>query len=309
MSIKNDKIYNCSSCNKTYKSYMGFWKHNKKYHNNVQNNDINKMSTNGLLLSTNGLLLSTSGLLLSTSGLLLSTNKKSNVLHCKYCNEIFNIRQTRWKHEQKCQLKNNIKIENDKLRALCAQAETIWSQKYEIELLKKNNNNQIITTNNTNNSNNNNINNTINIVKFGNERLGDVLSKDEMFKITEYINNSINESIKQVHFNDKRPELKNIMIKNLKDKNIYIFDGQKFIVDNKYRNLYELIDNHIYNIQTFINNNKSNFNENHLMRLEKFLRLVENDAKCTINNTKYNSYYDYKVDDINTLIYNLCKNE
>jgi hypothetical protein len=49
-----------------------------------------------------------------------------------------------------------------------------------------------------------------------------------MFKITEYINNSINESIKQVHFNDKRPEfralvpkqdtksiLKNIMIKNL----------------------------------------------------------------------------------------------
>ena len=71
------------------------------------------------------------------------------------------------------------------------------------------------------------------------------------------------------------------MIKNLKDKNIHIFDGQKFIVDNKYINLYELIDNHIYNIQTFINNNKNNFNENHLMRLEKFLRLVENDAKCT----------------------------
>jgi hypothetical protein len=32
----------------------------------------------------------------------------------------------------------------------------------------------------------------------------------------------------RVHFNDKRPEFKNIMIKNL-----HIFDGGKFIVDNK----------------------------------------------------------------------------
>ncbi len=71
------------------------------------------------------------------------------------------------------------------------------------------------------------------------------------------------------------------------------------------RNLYELIDNHIYNIQTFINNNKNKFNENHLVRLEKFLKLVKDDGKCTINKIKYNSYYDYKVDNINTLIYNL----
>ena len=251
MSIKNDKIYNCVNCNKTYKSYMGFWKHNKKYHNNVQNNNDQLLSTNDQLLSTKNQLLST---------------KKYK---CKYCDKSYDILQSRWKHEQKCQVKNN---EIDKL-------------KYEIELLKKNNNNQIITTNNnsnnTNNSNNNNINNTINIVKFGSERLSEILSENEMFKISEYINNSINESIKRVHFNDKRPELKNIMIKNLKDKNVHIFDGKKFIVDNKYRNLYELIDNHIFNIQTFINNNKDNFSENHLIRLEKFLQLVENDAKCT----------------------------
>ncbi len=64
-------------------------------------------------------------------------------------------------------------------------------------------------------------------------------------------------------------------------KNLYIFDVGEFIVDNKYRNLYELIDNHIYNIQTFINNNKNKFTENHLVRLEKILKLVEDDAKCT----------------------------
>ncbi len=132
------------------------------------------------------------------------TNNKIDVLECKYCNEKFKFRQCRWRHEQKCKIKDNIKIENNKLRALCAQAGTIRSQKYEIELLK-NNNNQIITTNNNtntknsnNNNNNNNINNTINIVKFGTEKLSEILNENEMLKITEFINNSVNESIKRV---------------------------------------------------------------------------------------------------------------
>ena len=70
-----------------------------------------------------------------------------------------------------------------------------------------------------------------------------------------------------------------------------------------------MIDNHIYNIQTFISNNKEKFHDLHLVKIEKFLRLIEEDAKCVINKVKYDSYYDFKVDDINTLIYNLCKNE
>jgi hypothetical protein len=130
-----------------------------------------------------------------------------------------------------------------------------------------------------------------------------------MLKITEYINNSVNESIKCVHFNDKRPELKNIRIKNLKNKYLEIYNGKKFITDKKYNNLYELIDNHIYNIQTFISNNKEKFNDLHLIKIEKFLKVLEENAKYVVNKIKYNNYYDFKVDDINTLIYNLSKNE
>ena len=59
------------------------------------------------------------------------------------------------------------------------------------------------------------------------------------------------------------------------------------------------------NIQTFINNNKNKFNDLHLTRIEKYLKIIEDDTKCIVNKIKYNSYYDYKVDDINTLIYNL----
>ena len=130
--------------------------------------------------------------------------------------KLYKFRQSKCRHEQKCKIKydeNNekLKIENTKL-------------KYEIELLKNNNNNQITTTNNnqniTTNSNNNTVNNTINIIKFGGENLSEILTEAEMMKITQYINLSINESIKRVHFNDKRPEYKNIKIKNL--KNVYL---------------------------------------------------------------------------------------
>ena len=278
----------CEICNKKYITNSGFWKHNNKYHNSIQNNNDQLLSTNNQLLSTKNEVL---------------LNKKYK---CRYCDKSYDILQSRWKHEHKCKIKdnNNKQIEIDKL-------------KYEIELFKNNsnqitNNNQITTNNNhitTNNNNNNTVNNTINIVKFGGERLSEILTEEEMMKITKYINFSVNESIKSVHFNDKRPEFKNIRIKNLKGNHLQIHNGVKFITDKKYSNLYELIDNHIYNIHTFITNNKEKFNNIHLTRLEKFLRLIEEDAKCVINKVKYDSYYDFKVDDINTLIYNLCKND
>ncbi len=107
--------------------------------------------------------------------------------------------------------------------------------KYEIELLKNNNNS------------NNTVNNTINIVKFGSENLSEILSENEMLKITEFINSSVNESIKRVHFNNKRPELKNIRIKNLKDKHLEIHNGKKFITDKKsFNSIFGLISNNFF---------------------------------------------------------------
>ena len=61
------KTYFCEICKKTYTTYMGFWKHNKKYHK----------EDNEEVLNTN-------------------TN-------CKYCNQQLASRQGRWRHEQKCQ--------------------------------------------------------------------------------------------------------------------------------------------------------------------------------------------------------------
>jgi hypothetical protein len=109
---------------------MGFWKHNKKYHNNIHNfNDESSSSENQVLLNENLFLSNINQVLSSENSVLLSSKKYK----CKYCDKSYDIVQSRWFHEQKCKIKynennENIKIENEKLRTLCA-------QKYEIELL------------------------------------------------------------------------------------------------------------------------------------------------------------------------------
>jgi hypothetical protein len=69
-----NKNYECNICKKYYKSYMGYWKHNKKYHH--EKNIDNKIK-----------------------------------FSCKYCNKELANRHSRWRHEQKCKLVNPITLE------------------------------------------------------------------------------------------------------------------------------------------------------------------------------------------------------
>ena len=182
----NKKEYLCKICNKNYASASSLCNHNKKFHNNVQKNNNQVLSSEYQVLSSKHQVLSSENEVLKI--------KKYN---CRHCDKSYDILQSRWFHEQKCKIKNDennekLKIENNKLRALCAQAGIKKSQKYEIELL--NNNNQIITTNNNNqitttnnNSNNNNtVNNTVNIIKFGTEKLQNILILQLMSQLKEY---------------------------------------------------------------------------------------------------------------------------
>lgn len=57
---------------------MGFWLHNKKYHQENQQIENNNETI-------------------------------SNI--CKYCNKILANRQSKWRHEQKCKSSNNITLE------------------------------------------------------------------------------------------------------------------------------------------------------------------------------------------------------
>ncbi len=174
-----------------------------------------------------------------------------------------------------------------------------------------NNNNIInnITNNNTNNSNNSNntintINNTTVNIKFGNENLSNLLSEKEMLKIVNKCRYSVEESIKLVHFNDNRPEYKNVLITNLQNNIAYIFDGNKFIAQNKDIILNELFDSHFGNIESYMLNDDiiTKLNNDILYKyLTKFINEINKDEK---NKDYKNGYKFFKLNEIKTFVYN-----
>jgi len=258
--VKKSKIptkFFCNICNKFYASNSSFCNHNKKFHKNETN-------TNNIDLGKESKDLSKD----------LGKESKDKYI-CRYCNKNYKHKQTRWTHEQICKnnntnnnnilLKNEINDLKDKINLL------LNSNKIHPKTLQKintqnNNNNNINNINNTQNNNinnniqniNNNIqNNNINVtyVTFGNEKLSEILSEKEMKKILSHLRLSVEESIKMVHFNNERPQYKNIFITNMRDNLAYIFNGNKFEVKTKEYVLSDLLNNHLNNIESFIEDN------------------------------------------------------
>ena len=85
------KIFFCHKCDKTYKSYMGLWLHEKKYHSEVKT--VTTPNTN-----------------------------------CKYCNKKLATRQSKWRHEKTCASKNNLTID-EKFKQLTDEIKELKEQK------------------------------------------------------------------------------------------------------------------------------------------------------------------------------------
>jgi hypothetical protein len=199
--------------------------------------------------------------------------------------------------------------------------------KNKINVLK----NQIITAqatniniaNNANNANNINnvntyngtvINNTINIVPFGTEKIDEMLSLSEKIKILERKMLSIDESIKTVHFNDNRPEYKNIFISNLKNDIAYIHNGTKFIASSKREILDCLTDFHLANIESLIDENNNNNIRKYVSpqiigTIEKLLNKMEDDEEPAydMSGKKFKNHRTFKINGLKQTIYNESK--
>jgi len=172
--------------------------------------------------------------------------------------------------------------------------------------LEKINNQLNNCTNNINNGQiTNNINNTY--VKFGDLEYEKILNNKQIKQILNKQYMSLEESIKQVHFNENLPEYNNVFITNMKDDIAYVFNGKQFISLRKNEMLNELINTHIKEINFSLEKNKNKLNEKYVIRLEKFLDMLnDDDTKFTDkdNQRTYNSYKAYKMNSIKLLIYN-----
>ena len=106
-------------------------------------------------------------------------------------------------------------------------------------------NNTMLTNNNQNILNNNIINNTnkleVKILAYGKEDICHI-SDDDYKLILNRGFKSVEELVKQIHFNKNRPENHNIHISNMRDNYVMVFDGNKWLLRNRQATIDDLYD-------------------------------------------------------------------
>ena len=154
---------------------------------------------------------------------------------CLHCNKIFASQSNRIRHQKTCKkllasdqnsiLLEKMKMLEDKLADLEAkQPSTI--------------------NNNTNNNSHNTTNYIQNIVinKHGDEDMSYLTDNQKMLNLSKGFN-SVVDYLKKKHFDPKHPENSNIFRGSLKSSEVYIFNGEKWIIDNLHDAVYNLNDN------------------------------------------------------------------
>jgi hypothetical protein len=305
MEEKNN--YSCKICNKQYSSQSSLCNHNKRFHTNIKldskkvNNGQSKIN---LSVNQN-----------SQFGNLI--DEKENKYDCRYCSNEYKYKQSRWKHEIKCKLKFD-KINEEMLK----HKEENLKQKDEIIQLQKklltakrldkktfqSLNKILIERSNINSNNTNIVNNNYQIVSIRKENLLNVLTMQEKKIILNSKFNSLEKLVEITHCGTMN-QFKNIIITNLKDNYAYNYDETKgyFVAVPKNKLLDNLIMLRLTDIEAIYDELKSanKIDERTKNIIQKFLDRMENEHTPFIDNdTKYENYKSYKINNIKILLYN-----
>ena len=178
------------------------------------------------------------------------SHKKLKMYPCNYCEETFATMANKRRHElHRCKDNSNVsksiiikhetqikKLEREKENQIKKHEKAMEKQKK--ELMKQI---EILLTKVGNTTINNTQTNNIQLNNYGSEDLSHISYSDktQMLKIP-YI--MIQRMIEKIHFNDLKPENKNLMIVNKKDKYIKIYENGKWIYKDKKTTLEDLID-------------------------------------------------------------------
>ena len=149
-------------------------------------------------------------------------NMKKKFL-CENCGSTFSSKASKRRHQlHRCKIKNNFDNLLKKMETKHEEEKTVLHNKID-QLIERVGNR---TTNITNNTQNIILNN------YGNEDMSHITDgiKSQLLKVPFAM---IPKMIEAVHFNDEKPENKNIFLPNKKDKLVKIFKGDKWVHLNK----------------------------------------------------------------------------
>jgi uncharacterized C2H2 Zn-finger protein len=157
--------------------------------------------------------------------------------HCLHCDKIFANQSSRIRHQKTCKKllasdQNNILLEKMKM---------LEDKLAELTLKQP-------STINNNNNNTNNSHNTTNYIqnivinKHGYEDMSHLTDNQKIINLSKGYN-SVPDYVLLKFFDPKHPENSNIFRGSLKSSEVYIFNGEKWIIDNLHDAVYNLNDN------------------------------------------------------------------
>jgi hypothetical protein len=286
--------FNCDKCKKKYSSYQSIWNHNKKFHSNNIELNVN-------------------------DNIKLDINDK---IKCDYCNKHYNNKYTLKTHLKTCSIKKfneqTIQINNDNLIILeQLKIERIKEEKEVLKLKLKLKSKSSSTTTNNNikninsqlNLNNTNINNNFKIISIGRENLQEILSLIEKKTILNARYGCLEQLVNIIHCGNY-DQFKNILITNLKDEYAYKYDNNlnKFICIKKNEIIRDLVSERLENIREIYEelSETNKINDSTKKLIKEFLDKMTNEDKYieNVEGTTYKNFRTYKEHRVKILIYN-----
>ena len=266
-------IYKCELCNfiTKIKTQHKIHLNTKKHHNNEHKYGLNigKNSTKEHKCSRN-------------------EHKITDDLWCKFCNKEFKTKANLTRHiKNYCKHVGN-KINSNKLETKIKNIENVLcKQQKEHDKEKKFLFKQIELL--LNKVGNTTINNTQNIQlnNYGKEDLSHITESFKLDLLSKPYG-MIPKLIKEVHFNDTKPENKNIALTNKNDNKIKIFTGSKWIYKNKEEMLNDLVDGKYYILDTYYDST-NNLNSQTKTKYNKFRTFFDEKDKKLLEQIKNDS--------------------
>ena len=237
--------YTCELCDYVTQYKSNFKKHASTKKHRLKLLKTHKLSSDNGVMNTNEHKMNTNEHKMNTNEHKVSKSIKKSIF-CEFCNKSFNTPASKRRHEKYYCRENPDFIEkiitskNTKIISLEKDKEELKKTNEKLESEKKELYKQVSTllekVGNTTN-----IHNNIILNNYGNEDLSHLTDKIK----TEFIKLpycAIPKMIEAIHFNDEKPENKNIVLPNKKENLIKVFEGDKWIYKNKNDTITDLVD-------------------------------------------------------------------
>ena len=272
-------LYLCSICNISTKIKTHHIRHLKT------NKHINKLKET-TLMNTNEHKMNTNEHKMNTNEHKMNTNI---IFYCEFCNKSFKTKPSQRRHElHYCKKNTNLKIENKQnktIQKMIVKHNNEKQQLYnQIEKLIEKSGYKTLNIQNNNNTLNNV---SIKLNSYGKEDLSHIT---DLFKtnLLKGPYGMIPKMIEAVHFNDNKPENKNILFTNKRDNKIKIFSNDKWIHKNKDETINDLMDGKYFILDTHYSKiiNKEEGTINILNFYDKFRKLFDEREKNLIEEQK-----------------------